>query len=165
MAGYANRVIHIPFPDLSDDPENDPIWLSIRNPQYMAPQEMRPEDVAEGPDGKPADPVAAMTSMYKVYAKLILGWRVYDPDSISVDLESGQVADMERLPSPPTAELVAKLPMVIQNRLAEVIKDAVNPPSGSAKTDTTSQSSASPSPSTTEPGPADQSPERSETSS
>lgn len=159
MPGYSNRVIHIPFPDLTDDPE-DRVWLSIRNPQYMAPGEMRPKDLAVGEDGKPADPVAGMEAMYEVYAKMILGWRVYDPDSIRIDPETGEELDMERMPSPPTAALVAKLPMVILNKLSEVVKNAVNPPSDS-ETNTTRTSSLSPSPSTKEPGPVVQFPERS----
>jgi hypothetical protein len=159
VAGYANRVIHIAFPELSDDPE-DPIWLSIRNPQYMAPSEMRPRDLAQGPDGKPADSIAAMEAMYEVYAKMILGWRVYDPDSIRVDPETGDIADMDRMPSPPTADLVAKLPMVILNKLSEVVKNAVNPPWDSER-NTTKTLSSLPSPSTTEPGPLVQFPERS----
>lgn len=161
MPGYANRVIHIPFPDLTDDPVNDPIWLSIRNPQYMSPQEMRPKDLAMNADGTPVDTAAAQDSMYEVYAKLILGWRVYDPRSISIDPETGVEADMVRLPSPPTPELVAKLPMVIINKLSEVVKEAINPPSGSA-TDTSKTSSSSPSPSTKEIGPVVMFPERSE---
>lgn len=151
MSGYANRVIHIPFPELSDDPESDPIWLSIRNPQYMSPGELRPKELPVDPEGKPADSAAAQDAMYEVYAHMILGWRVYDPSSISIDPETGQVQDMERMPSPPTPALVAKLPMVILNKLSEVVKDAVNPPSDSANP-ITRTSSSSPSPSTAEPG-------------
>lgn len=163
MPGYANRVIHIPFPELTDDPE-DRVWLSIRNPQYMSPQEMRPKELAVGPDGKPADPEAAQAAMYEVYAKLIIGWRVYDPESIRIDPDTGEPADMERMPSTPTPSLVAKLPMVILNKLSEVVKNSVNPPSDS-ETNTTKTLLSLPSPSMTEPGPVVQFPERSATSS
>jgi hypothetical protein len=163
VAGYANRVIHIPFPDLTDDPEGDPIWLSIRNPQYMAPSEMRPKDLPQGPDGQPEDPTAAIEAMYEVYSKLILGWRVYDPDSIRVDPDTGELADMERMPSPPTPRLVAKLPMVILAKLSEVVKEAVNPPSKSEKGGTTKTLSSPPNQSTAERGPVVPFPERSAT--
>lgn len=162
MSGYSNRVIHIPFPDLTDDPD-DKVWLSIRNPQYMSPKELQPRNVDLGPDGKP-DNIEALDAMYEVYAKLIVGWRVYDPDSIRIDPETGDVLDMERLPSPPTPDLVAKLPVVIQTKLAEVIKNAVNPLSDSVS-HTTRTSSSSPSPSTTEPGAVVQFPEKSAISS
>jgi hypothetical protein len=162
LPGYSNRIIHVPFPDLTEDQEKDPIWLSIRNPQYMSPNELRPQDVVLKEDGTPEDPAAAQEAMYAVYAKLIIGWRVYDPGSIQVDPETGVELDMVRLPSPPTAELVARLPMVIIKKLSEVIKNAINPPSDSASP-TTKTSSSSPSPSTTEHGPVVQFPGKSAT--
>jgi hypothetical protein len=105
-----------------------------------------------------------MHGMYPVFANLIVGWRVYDPASIAVDFETGAELDMVRLPSPPTAELVAKLPTAIINRIATEMTQAVNPPSGSV-TPTSKTSSSSPSPSTTAPGEEPPSPTNSETSS
>jgi hypothetical protein len=155
LPGYSNRIIHIPFPDLSDS-DDDAIWLSIRNPQYMSPGELQPKDVPLGPDGK-ADPVATMEAMYEVYSRLIVGWRVYDATTIQVDPETGAELDMQRLGSPATPVLVGKLPMVILNELAKVIKDAIDPPSGSASL-ITKTSSSSPSLSMTELGPVVQFP-------
>jgi len=87
LSGYSNRIVHVAFPELSE--EDDPIWLSIRNPRYMAPSELRPKDLPVGDDGKPLDNEAAQAAMYEVYAKLIVGWRVYDPTTIAVDPETG----------------------------------------------------------------------------
>lgn len=157
MPGYSNRVVHIPFPELSDDPVGDPIWLSVRNPRLMSPQELQPREVPLNEQGEPTDQGEARTAMFELYAKMIVGWRAYDPRTIRVDPNTGQELDMELLPSPPTPELVGRLPMVILNKLSDVIKDAINPPSDSAST-TTKTSSLSPSPSTKGTGPAELSP-------
>lgn len=136
MSGYSNRIIHISFPELSDDPD-DPIWVSVRNPRLMAPQELQPREVPVDADGKPVDEALAKVAMYELYAKLIVGWRVYDATKIAVDPETGQELDMERLPSPATPDLVERLPMAIINRLATELKEALNPPSDSVSPTTT----------------------------
>lgn len=128
IAGYANRIIHMPFPDLSEDPENDPIWVSLRNPRLVPPDELRPKGVATDPGtGQPLDANAAEAAMYAVFAKLIVGWRVYDASYMALDDNTGEPLDQPRLPMPPTTESVAKLPSVILARLVEEFTQAANP--------------------------------------
>lgn len=162
MSGYGNPVIHIPFPGATDDDEKDPVWVAIRNPKHMSPGDMTPKQVALDADGKPVDNEAAMMAMYVVYARMILGWRVYDPSSITMDPENGTVSPMQLMSNPATPEKVAKLPIFIQTRLSEVIKEAVNPPSTSEKGGITKTSSSPGSQSTPEIGQVKQFPERSE---
>lgn len=128
IAGYANRVIHMPFPELSEDPENDPIWVSLRNPRLVPPEELRPKGVATDPNtGQPLDTNAAEMAMYTVFAKLIIGWRVYDASYMALDETTGEPLDQPRLPMPPTPETVAKLPSAILTRLVEEFTQAANP--------------------------------------
>lgn len=61
--------------------------------------------------------------MYAVYAGLIVGWRAYDA---SVLLAS-EDAEQPLLPSPATAELFAKLPLEIQNRIADEVRERQDP--------------------------------------
>jgi hypothetical protein len=150
MTGYSNPIVHIPFIELMSDTE-DPIWVSIRNPRLMSPQELQPKPIAMDDKGQPVDPLDARNAMNDVIAKLIVGWRVYDPASIKVDDNTGELLPMERFPSPATPTLVARLPVAIITKLAEEVTSAMNPPSGSADT-TTKTSSSPPSPSTTEHG-------------
>jgi hypothetical protein len=130
IPGYGNRVIHLDFTrDLSDDPDKDKIWVSLYNPRLMPPSELRPaNDVPVDPaTGRPVDMVEAERQMFGLFAKLIIGWRVYDASHIVIDPETGEVQDQPLLPHPATAELVAKLPAVILTRLTEEFTQAVNP--------------------------------------
>ena len=124
MAGYANRLITLDFPDLSEDQETDPIRVTIRNPRLMPPDELRPKGI----DSENEDEMMAAT--YQVMAKLVVGWRVYDASApIEVD-ENGDVVegvDQPRLGLPATAETVAKLPMEIINRIGAEIREAADP--------------------------------------
>lgn len=121
--------MHLDFPQLSADPENDKIWVSMYNPRLMPPSELRPsKEVPTDPTtGHPVDMVEAERQMFALFAKLIIGWRVYDASHIEVDPETGEVADQPLLPHPATAELVAKLPAVILTRITEEFTQAVNP--------------------------------------
>lgn len=125
--GYANRLISLTFDDLTDDPQNDPIWVSIRNPKLMPPGELQARQVPLGEDGKPVDNDAAMTSMYEVVAKMIVAWRVYDATVLEVNPETGEPLDQPLLGLPATPERVAKLPMEIINRISEQMSAAVTP--------------------------------------
>jgi hypothetical protein len=128
MAGYANRVVVLDFPDLSEDPVNDPIRVVVRNPKLMPPQELIPKDDVELVEGQPVDPQAAMRSGYEIVAKLLIGWRVYDPTApIGLDVDLNPVGDQPLLPQEFTPENVAKLPAVILNRLGDLVQEAVNP--------------------------------------
>lgn len=149
MAGYSNPVVHLAFPELSEP--DDPIWVSIRNPKLMGLTELQPKSAITDNEGKPLDNDEARKAMYEVYARLILGWRVYDPSSIEIDQETGEYKGMTRLAHPATPELVAKLPISIITRLSEELRAALNPPSDSAN-HTTKTLSLLPSQSTKEPG-------------
>lgn len=133
MSGYTNRVILLEFPDLGD------ASILIRNPRLLPPSEITPEDVAVDSNGQPIDPQAANQSMYKVMAKLIVAWRVYDAsadsspvdidldaDNLDEQLKALETADQVRL-GPITAENVAKLPMAIINRIGEEIGRVADP--------------------------------------
>jgi hypothetical protein len=123
MAGYANRVVTLPFPELSDDQETDPIRVTIRNPRLMPPDELRMKgDIDEN------DEDAVMAATYEMMAKLIIGWRVYDA-SAPVELdETGEVTgDQPMLDMPATPEKVAKLPLEIINRIGAELKEAGDP--------------------------------------
>ena len=62
-------------------------------------------------------------AMYAVYASLIVSWRAYDASAPLTSETDEQVL----LPSPATADLFAKLPLEIQNRIADVVRERQNP--------------------------------------
>lgn len=128
MSGYANRILHMDFTqELSEDPAEDRIWVSMRNPRTIPLDELSAGDVEVGPDGKPVDADAAKLAMYAKFANLIVGWRVYDATSAEIDPTTGVPCDQPHLPMPATGALVAKLPTIILNRLVDEFKAAVNP--------------------------------------
>ncbi|MBV6697435.1 hypothetical protein KV557_09895 [Kitasatospora aureofaciens] len=102
MAGYANRVIRLSFPELSEP--GDDIHIVMRNPKTVPAQEL----MADTPEN--ATPDEAFRAGLTVLARLVQAWHVYDATSTDIH--------QPPLPLPATAELVAKLPMEIQNRMA-----------------------------------------------
>lgn len=137
MPGYGNRVIHLNFDELSEsfDPavftaggiQVDPIWVSMRNPRLMPPGELSPDDVELDAQGQPVKPEDASNSMYRIFAKLIIGWSAYDSSDFQIDPATGHPLPQAKLPLPATPELVKKLPTVIINRIAEEMTAAANP--------------------------------------
>jgi hypothetical protein len=127
--GYANRVVTIPFPELSDDPE-DRIWVTMRNPKLVPVDEMRAaRNITLDAGGEPADSDSTMGAAYGVLSRLIVGWHVYDATVIPQLNAAGEdVSEQRLLPQAPgiTPAVVAKLPMEILNRLSEELK-SVNP--------------------------------------
>jgi hypothetical protein len=89
--------------------------------------------------------------MYEIFAKLIIGWRVYDASVIDLDPTTGEVLDQPPLPHPANAASVAKLPIAIINRITEEFGAALNPKSGQGN-GITKTSSSPQSPSTPTPG-------------
>lgn len=160
--GYANRVVKIDFPSLSDDPAADPIWVIIRNPRLMPSSELTSLTSA-GNDGyeqtddgqtKVTDTSAAIGTMHRMIARLTVAARVYDATSAGeFDPETGEpTGEQPRLPAPPwTPEIAAKLPQEIVGRISSEFTEAVNPQKGQDTT-TPSVSSGQPSPSSTAPG-------------
>jgi hypothetical protein len=122
---YANPVIKLNFQELSSDWATDPIWVTIRNPRHVPPEDLRPKGInSENED-------EVMAASYAAMAHLIIGWRVYDGSApIHLDVNGDVVGEPQLLPMPATPELVAKLPMEIINRIGVEVGEAVNPLSG-----------------------------------
>lgn len=136
MSGYSNRVIHLRFDELSEDPAVDPIWVVIRNPRLMPPGELRATDVPTDDDGKPLDEGAAEDAMYERIAKLVIALRAYDAANITVDEQTGELLPQELLRPPVTAALVRRLPMEIINRVADEFSAALDPKGNTTRTST-----------------------------
>ena len=172
---YAKQVIKLDFPDLSEDPEKDPIWVVIRNPKLLPPKMLRASREAQAaaeairvakdrgqdaPDGDVAD--TAMNGTSEMAGRLVVAWRVPDPSAVpGIDPLTGEVSGddpQQLLPSPSggngaSAEQFGALPMEIQKGVLQAITDAINPPPGpEAPAPTSKMSSGQPSPSSTEPG-------------
>ncbi len=103
----------------------------MRNPKLVPIDEMRAgaDEITLNAAGEPADTGAATAAGYKILAKLIIGWHVYDATVVPVLNASGEdVSAPVLLPQAPvTVEMVAKLPMAILNRLMEEMS-SINPP-------------------------------------
>lgn len=115
MGRYANTKIRLDFPDLSED--DDPIYVTIRNPKTVPASMLEPASDAVGPDGQ-IDKEKATESSYSVMSGLIVDWHVYD----AADEES------DALPLPATPESMRKLPMDIVNRLMSEVTKVFTPP-------------------------------------
>jgi hypothetical protein len=127
MAGYASRLIRLDFPELSEDPENDPIFVTIRNPKLMPLQELQDNGGNElDADGNPVQEKAT-AGMLRIISRLIAVWRVYDATHLQINPTTGEVMDQPLLPLPATPELVGKLPSAIINRIGDELTGAVNP--------------------------------------
>lgn len=134
MSGYTNRFMLLPFPELGEK-----VSVLLRNPKLLPPSELTPEDVPTDENGKPLDPNAANEAMYKVMARLIVNWHVYDAtadstvpdidldaDDLDAQLAALEAADQVRLEAV-TAENVAKCPMAIITRIGEEIGRVADP--------------------------------------
>jgi len=117
MGRYANRTIRLEFPDLSED--DDLIYVVIRNPKTVPASALMPDDVPDGPDGKP-ETAAAITASYGVMAGLIVDWHVYD-GSIDDD-------DAPPLELPADVDKIRNLPLEITHRIATMVGEVVTPP-------------------------------------
>lgn len=132
---YANRVIRIPFDDLTDDKQNDPVWVIIRNPRLMPAKEITSVSDNSGAydeNGKIIDRAKAEEATDKLIAKLVVAARVYDATAMpEYDPLTGElVGNGEQPLLPPTPwgpETAAKLPLQIRVRIAEEFTSAQNP--------------------------------------
>jgi hypothetical protein len=133
MAGYTSPYVLLPFPDLGDD-----VSVLIRNPQLLPPSELTPEDVQLDERGQPVDPQAANMAMYKVFARLIVAWKVYDASELITPVEVSEDADpvalfesLETTAQPRlgaiSAENIARLPMRIINRIGAELGSVADP--------------------------------------
>ena len=158
-SGYANRVLRFDFPELSQDPETDPVWVITRNPMTADPKELT--SAFAGVDL--ADRQAVQAANASLIAKLVIAARAYDATvEPSYDPLTGEVtgnADQPLLPPPPwTPESAAKLPTAIQAKIIAAYTEAVNPSMAQPGNGTPKTSSSPPSLSTTAPGAAGTSP-------
>ena len=132
MSGYANPFVLLRFPELGDD-----VSVLMRNPQLLPPKEITPEDVAMDDKGQPVDPNEAQEAMYKVFARVIVAWKVYDAGSGPVDIpeDADPVAMFEQLDGAGaqprigaiSVENMARLPMRVINRIMEEIGRVADP--------------------------------------
>ncbi|MCT9092842.1 hypothetical protein N4G70_28815 [Streptomyces sp. ASQP_92] len=133
MAGYTSPYVLLPFPDLGDD-----VSVLIRNPQLLPPSELTPEDVQLDDRGQPVDPQAANMAMYKVFARLIVAWKVYDASELITPVEIAEDADpvtlfesLETTAQPRlgaiSPENIARLPMRIINRIGAELGSITDP--------------------------------------
>jgi hypothetical protein len=135
--GYAKQVIKLDFPDLSEDPVNDPVWVIIRNPRLMAQKELTSGTDAGAYDdqGKVIDREKAAEATDKLIARLTVAGRAYDATwEPSYDPLTGDpVGDQEQPLLPPTPwgpETAGRLPAAIRLRIAEEFAEALNPRKG-----------------------------------
>jgi hypothetical protein len=112
---YKNRFIDLTFPELSED--DDKIWVKIRNPRIMPPAELVRRPIKKLDDGED-DPADTILATCELFAKLIVGWHVYD----GMDNDDNPAA----LGLPATGLLVRKVPTEILGRLGEELAK-INP--------------------------------------
>jgi len=116
--GYANRRVHLAFPELTEDGDRE-IHVVVKNPKVVPLDELQPSDVTLGANGQP-DEASARIAMYKVVANLILAGHVYDATNFDED---------PQLPMslPIKADDVARLPWEIVKTVTDLIQEVMNP--------------------------------------
>lgn len=138
--GYGSTTIKLDFPELSENPADDPIWVIIRNPKLLPEDELTSfaegnPDIETDEDGEPTgeiDPetMAKMASTgNRLMAHLVVASRVYDATVFREYDDNGDeiiepATDPVRLPSKLTAEDCKKLPGAIKLRMAEELRKA-----------------------------------------
>lgn len=133
-AGYTNRYILLPFPELGER-----VSVLLHNPRLLPPSEMTPRDTPVGPDGQALDSQAAQEAGYEVFARVIAAWHVYDASSangaVEIDMDADDIdtqlkalegADQARLGAI-TPENVARLPLVIIKAISEQLEKVADP--------------------------------------
>lgn len=125
MAGFANRVRTLTFPELTE--EGEPIlFVAVRDPKTMPPKLLMPPDIARGPDGQPLVPEEAEQRSREILARMVIRWRMYDASDFAVD-DEGFPLEQAMLPLPATPELIEKLPLVVTHAMNTLIVEALNP--------------------------------------
>lgn len=125
--GYRNPITTLRFDDLVED--GDSCHVVIRNPRLMPGSEFKAMASDDG-DGEAG---SKMDRMFELIARLVVGWRVYDPVSpIKVNPDTGELIEDEEteprlLPLPATPETVVKLPQPILMKLMDEVGSAINP--------------------------------------
>lgn len=109
MAGLKDRFITITFPELTEEGDNS-LYVTFRNPK-LVPLDWLRSRVATNANGAPVNEEAATQEGYERLARLITDIRMYDAEDENVD--------QALLEMPMTAAKVARLPLVVNTRIAE----------------------------------------------
>lgn len=137
--GYANPVLKLDFDSLSRDPAADPIWVIIRNPRLMPPEELNSVyngDSGYDDDGKVLNRESALATTAKLITKLVVAARVYDPagsaaaltfDPLTGEITGGASDQPLMPPTPWTPDVAARLPVEIRTRITQEFAEAQNP--------------------------------------
>lgn len=126
MAGYANRVVRLAFPHLTEDGQPE-LFITIKNPKVMPPHELTAFDIDLDPvTGAPKDPALAAQRSTEIIARLVIAWRMYDATDWALD-EDGNLVDQHPLPLPATPDLVRRLPSDAFVEITRVLQEAMNP--------------------------------------
>ncbi|MFD1145977.1 hypothetical protein [Saccharothrix hoggarensis] len=123
MAGYANRVITLHFPELSE--EGDDVFVVMRNPKTVTLSTLEVEAVRTNADGAPDDGEASKV-VNGLMSRLIIGGRLYDASVDGVDA-AGEPLDQPLLTYPLGPEDAAKLPIEVITGISEKIHAAQTP--------------------------------------
>jgi len=126
MAGFANRVKTLTFPDLTEDDQLT-VFVALRDPKTVPMDELVPQDLPRGTDGEVLDKQLAEQRSREIIAKLVVGWHMFDATDFRVDPTTGDPLDQALLPMPATPESVRRLPMVVTQKINEAIVGAINP--------------------------------------
>lgn len=126
MAGFANRVVRIGFPELTE-PDEPELFLILRNPKVVSPDEFASSDVAVGPDGQPLNPEDAAERSREIIARLVVTGRMYDATDMGVDMETGELTDQKLLTYPLTKNTARCLPVEVMQKIGAEIGAAFAP--------------------------------------
>ena len=123
MAGYANRIVTIHFPELSE-PDDD-VYVVIRNPKTTTVSKLEAEAIASNADGTPVEAEASRAG-FRMLTRIVIGGHLYDASVDDVD-ENGQPVDQPLLTYPLTYDKAETLPVEIINGIFARITEAQNP--------------------------------------
>ncbi|MGH7743621.1 MAG: hypothetical protein ACREQ5_02195, partial [Candidatus Dormibacteria bacterium] len=112
-------------PDLTEEGEPE-LFITIKNPKVLPPEELMASDIEVDADGLPTDQKLAVQRSKEIVASLVLAWRMYDATGFGLD-EEGNPKDQLPLPLPATPELVGKLPTEAIQKINQTITESINP--------------------------------------
>lgn len=109
MAGYANRTVTLPFPELTEDGD-EPIHVTLRNPKTVPLEDLLRDPATD-------DTAPPLRTWYPVIARMLISWHVYDATAIGDD---------QPLLGEPTPENVGRLPRVILEAVIDKLTEATS---------------------------------------
>ena len=90
--------------------------MTLRNPRTVPVARLEGREIARDANGRPLDAAESMSAAMAVYAGLITDWHVYD-----ATVGDGENDDQPPLPLPATEQSFAKLPLEIQDAVADEV--------------------------------------------